>query len=802
MNHHILKLLTYVSLCTLISCGGSESGSEDSTLLSPTAEALTAEEVLPETTNNEDSQIEESTSDIPDVQAPETQPPSELPLEESGLATGLTNPKMGMGLNGISYWGSNFPFIDLMKQATAGEMRANNTAPNNLEPITFDEMSTQSLLDENGWPTTIPENYYWYAIVSADAGNVPSQQGRYVLTYKGDGQVNIVTDGTIVSTEAGKIIFDIAADTLFIQVSVENSDPNNIDNYVRDIVLTKQEHRELYEAGLLFNPQWLDLIKDLRVLRFMDWQFTNGSKETLWSERTKLATHSWGVTTGREAHKGVPLEAMVALANQTGTDPWFNIPANANDDYIRNFSAYVAEHLDPELIAYFEYSNEIWNWIFEQTYTAQEEGLALFGDQYGTNPLREYYGYRSAAISDIVHQTFGEQATNRIHFTLATQTDDTAYQLETAIVGAERYAQENNTTLAQLFKSVAVTWYFNIPADLDSQIAQWIESVGETMAATMLFEQLSSQEQHFVGIDDAEQPSIQRTLNHIQAQATLASEYQLDIISYEGGTHLLGYEQYNESLSQFFIDVNNDERMGDLYAEIYTGWQAIEEATLLTHFVDVAKHTRWGSWGALRHLEDSSARWDFIIEANETLTTWETRSEFAFDQGIIAFGGDEENELQGTIEEDFLIGMDGNDSLAGGGQNDGLHGGDGDDLLSGNAGDDVLVGGTGSDQLTGGDGRDRFVFTSSSENEIDTITDFDPTMDQLDLRPLFVGAASANINNYIALSQDGDDTILWLDQDGTSPAYSPSSIVSLIGVGQSTIESIIASDHILFTTSP
>ncbi len=795
MYHHILKLFTSVALCTLISCGGGES--ENSTLLSPAVETTIPEESASRTTSTASNPIEEPASVIPDLQSPETPLDGEPALSNSGFATGITNPKMGIGLNGISYWGSNFPFINLMKQATAGEMRANSTASNNLEPITFDEMSAQALLDENGWPTSIPENYYWYSIVTADAGNVPSQRGRYVLTYKGDGQVNIVTDGAIVSTETGKIIFDITADTLFIQVSIENSDPNNTGNYVRDIVLTKQEHRELYETGQLFNPQWLDLIQDLRVLRFMDWQFTNGSTESQWAERPTPSTNSWGVTMGLETHKGVPLEVMVALANQTGTDPWFNFPANANDDYIRNFSAYVAEHLDPELIAYFEYSNEIWNWIFQQTFTAQTEGLTLFENQYGTNPLREYYGYRSAAVSDIVHQTFGEASSHRIHFTLATQTDDTAYQLERAFVGAEVYIQENNTTLTQLFDSVAVTWYFNIPAELDPQIAQWIENVGESAATRMLFEQLSSEQQHFVGIDDAEQPSIQRTLNHIQAQATLASQYQLDVISYEGGTHLLGYEQYNQSLSDFFINVNNDARMGSLYAEIYDGWQAIEGTTLLNHFVDVAKHTQWGSWGALRHLEDNTARWDFIVEANETLNVWETRSEFAFDQGIISFGGDEENDLQGTTEEDYLVGMGGDDTLLGGEKNDGLHGGAGNDMLSGGDGDDILVGGSGSDQLAGGEGHDTFVFTSSSENEIDTIIDIDE-FDQLDFRPVVIGVTPASsINDYISFSQNGNDTTIWLDLDGADDSHALTPTVNLFNTPLSEAEFIASTNRIL-----
>ena len=70
----------------------------------------------------------------------------------------------------------------------------------------------------------------------------------------------------------------------------------------------------------------------------------------------------------------------------------------------------------------------------------------------------------------------------------------------------------------------------------------------------------------------------------------------------------------------------------------------------------------------------------------------------------------------GTAARDQIVGGAGNDRLAGGG------------------GDDILVDGAGSDTLSGGAGRDLFVFTA--DGRPDTVTDFDPSADRLDLSSL------------------------------------------------------------------
>ena len=88
-----------------------------------------------------------------------------------------------------------------------------------------------------------------------------------------------------------------------------------------------------------------------------------------------------------------------------------------------------------------------------------------------------------------------------------------------------------------------------------------------------------------------------------------------------------------------------------------------------------------------------------------------------------------------TIDPDpaglMLTGGISNDTLTGGADSDTIVGGSGDDTLVGAGGNDILRDGAGVDTMTGGAGKDLFVLCSDSN--LDTITDFDPAEDSLDL---------------------------------------------------------------------
>jgi Ca2+-binding RTX toxin-like protein len=78
-----------------------------------------------------------------------------------------------------------------------------------------------------------------------------------------------------------------------------------------------------------------------------------------------------------------------------------------------------------------------------------------------------------------------------------------------------------------------------------------------------------------------------------------------------------------------------------------------------------------------------------------------------------------------------ISGTPNDDDLHGGAGADLMVGGLGNDALRGNAGDDILMDGAGGDSLNGGPGAD--IFVMAADGAVDTIRDYQPGIDQIDL---------------------------------------------------------------------
>lgn len=52
--------------------------------------------------------------------------------------------------------------------------------------------------------------------------------------------------------------------------------------------------------------------------------------------------------------------------------------------------------------------------------------------------------------------------------------------------------------------------------------------------------------------------------------------------------------------------------MGALYTTLLEGWKAVG-GQLFNAYSDVYAPTKWGSWGALRYLDDDNPRWDALV---------------------------------------------------------------------------------------------------------------------------------------------------------------------------------------------
>lgn len=117
-----------------------------------------------------------------------------------------------------------------------------------------------------------------------------------------------------------------------------------------------------------------------------------------------------------------------------------------------------------------------------------------------------------------------------------------------------------------------------------------------------------------------------------------------------------------------------------------------------------------------------------------------------------------------------------------------INGTSGRDTIVGTAGDDVITGGVGADTLTGGTGKDVFVYTSVQDGT-DTITDFTPGTDRIDLSTLLnsIGSTTPLASGVVRVISSTAGAAIQIDADGSTGPGGFRSLVTLRGVTASQI---------------
>lgn len=573
-------------------------------------------------------------------------------LNSAVSQTRTGQPALAMGLDGIHDWSTQYPFLNVMKSARPWLGHVNGQ----FGGFEASQLEDEGYLDEHGWPMELPEGVD--KLESYLLTDLPREAqyftGQYRLTYEGSGTLRVGGRARNARYGDHEVTFTFEPGEGPVAVSILRTDPAD---HIRNIAIVHQDHADLYDMGVTFNPRWVALIRDLRVVRFMDWMITNGSFVSEWRNRPVPQDYTWG-------RRGVPVEVMVDLANQIGADPWFTMPHAADDAYVEAFATYVHQHLGPRRVAYVEYSNEMWNFLFEQSRWAIEQAEARWGQD--GDAWMQWTGMRAAQVMDTWTRVFG--GSDRLVRVAGVHTGWPG--LEDALLDAPLVQAEGLPRPADSFDAYAVTGYFGIDGDdteIPGRILRWDRQ----------------------GVLEAKLTEYLRDgpLKHLLTEvfphhAKSAERYGLRLIMYEGGTHIVGLNEWvdNEDLTRIFTAYNYGPQMGELYAELLAGWQAAG-GVLFNGFVDVAKPSKWGSWGARRHLGDDSVRWRALMDYNRSAPgDWEPRGPEDFDDGVFLPGDDSNQELIGTKWGDILMGRGGDDRVIASGGPDVIHGGPGMDV--------------------------------------------------------------------------------------------------------------------------
>lgn len=570
--------------------------------------------------------------------------------------TGLADPSLAMGLGGIADWSTQMPFIDIFKTArpwtghTATQWGAWDAA----------RMQAEGYLDANGWLTAVPpELDRVEALMLTDLpAAAQSATGRYRVTWDGQGAISVGGAALDVdSRTAGEIWFTYRPGPGTVAVAISATDAADP---IRNIAVVAARHIPLFQAGALFNPDWLAVIADLRLIRFMDWMATNNSPQVTWDDRPAPADYTYG-------WRGVPVEVMVRLANEVGAEPWFTLPHQADDGYVLAFAAYVRDHLDPRLRTHAEWSNEVWNFIFGQSQWALEQARQRWGEGVGDGWM-QVAGLRAAAVADLWAAVYGEQADARLVRVMGVHS---GWQgLEVPLMQAPLGQAEGAAAPVRSFDAIAVTGYFGHGIGAEEFAPTLRDWIADGTATARVTELLMRED-------------IPRIESDVFAYfAGVAQDDGLDLLMYEGGTHIvgLGLMVDDAQITDFLIAYNYSPEMAGVYQQLLDAWARHGDGPF-NAFVDMGMPSKWGSWGALRWLGDLNPRAATLIVANAAPPAWdEPRAPGTFAQGVIRSGTDGPDRLEGTDQEDVLLGLDGDDVLLAG-PGDRLNGGPGRDVV-------------------------------------------------------------------------------------------------------------------------
>lgn len=289
-----------------------------------------------------------------------------------------------------------------------------------------------------------------------------------------------------------------------------------------------------------WRPEFLAETEFYKVHRFMDWNRTNDSPQRTWSDRPQQ---------GDSNQRTVAYEWMIDICNRHGADAWVTVPhlTFESQDYWTQLAELFMEQLRDDLRLYIEYSNETWNFIFDQAEYCRAQGVALNLDSAEYTAGFKFHVYAAVRMFERFNAVWGADSTRLVRV-LAGQSVNT--WMTGKHIEALGDSQINPNGVQADVYSIAP--YFGNGAST-------IEEAGAAVPG-----------------------AIQHAAN--QAAAVEGSGLQLN--AYEGGQHLMGNADV----------VSRNPRMYDHYTTYLQG--IAPHIGVFAHYNHSSSYSSGGAWGA------------------------------------------------------------------------------------------------------------------------------------------------------------------------------------------------------------
>jgi hypothetical protein len=479
---------------------------------------------------------------------------------------------IGAGIEGLADWSRSNVFADLMKQARVFGSPA--------QPWTG-----TIRVDANGWPRED------FGVILGTWPGMRNVGGTYRVSFQcatiptigfpaSAGRMqNVVRDSTT-GTVTGDLIYPEGAEQLFMSFTGTQGGVRNL-----------RVLRPGYTANDLFTRPILSHLSRFLTLRFMDFTNTNNNETREWSDRTLPGAPSYAATRG-----GVPWEVCIDLCNLLGKDAWINVPHQASENYVRQLATLFRDRLNPNLRVFVEYSNEVWNWGFQQAHWNRDQATAEV--RAGNSPLNydninadgywaaRRIGKRIKEISDVFRAAYGTQAfLARVRPVLCTQ----VVWPELWLVEPLRFLQDNYGAPDRFLYAAAGAPYFSLGDDQNR----------ENMTTDDVLAALTRSVDWW------------RNGRTLENNATVARYYNLRYMAYEGGPDTFGGGSISAKR-----EASLDPRLRDLCVRYLQLWFSYGFDTFNWYVAGATSYdTPFGTWGLTNDMANQIAPKILAIDA-------------------------------------------------------------------------------------------------------------------------------------------------------------------------------------------
>jgi hypothetical protein len=489
--------------------------------------------------------------------------------------------EIGMNIGTVTYSTPLIVFTDVMKTADDVRLYTLPSGPG----VGNNRWEDEVTLDGNGYALELPYNdgsddfgaliYFsnWYS-------------GEYVLLYDGTGTITIGGVNSVVNGNGNlQITLTGIGSNAWMTISASTSG-----DYVKNMRIVPVAY-ELDQSGMpTFHADFLGSVANFKVLRFMDSVETNNSVAEDWADRIATTHYSQGQNNQTTKANGMSWDYVIEISNELNVDIWINIPHKATDDYIDSLATLLLNDLEAGRNVYVEYSNEVWNGLFDQKDFVADNAP---GHQ------NAYVSTDLAAISGagtFVHKK-NAYMTKRVwdrFYTIWSGSTSRIVRVGTAqlasATSAETYLDYLYDTIGGAADVFAITAYTGgIQAD---QHAIWNADPGSVTAAAVV--------SYISG-----RLSVQQGL--AEAVKVYADERSLPLVAYEGGGGFPPYQSASWDYNQAVWDGHI------LYPDVYNlvtqnlenHAQSSVGATLMVAFsLCGTREQIFGSWGFLETMTD------------------------------------------------------------------------------------------------------------------------------------------------------------------------------------------------------